>query len=129
MKHPHQQNYMNKFQFYYLVMYLCIYLFFCCYDPSLILKNDYMNKREQRDKILGWEPTVLCASVKFESKCSWQANRQVEDLTSNDKTETFPHKQDHLSFWQVKWHLQQLYSFHLKLYLNKRDSVLLYTQS
>lgn len=53
-----------------------------------------MDKREQRDEMLGCEPTVLCASVKFESKCSWQANRQVEDFTSNDKNETFPHKQD-----------------------------------
>lgn len=56
--------------------------------------------RGQRSEKLMCEQTL----VWNESENTWQADRPVHDFTSNEKNEPSKHKQDVLSFWQVKWH-------------------------
>lgn len=70
-----------------------------------------MENREGREvnTHLACDQRILRTSVKYDrepSKSTWQADRQVQDFTSNEKNE--PHAAQiglHFSFWQVKWHL------------------------
>lgn len=70
-----------------------------------------MENREGREvnTHLACDQRILRTSVKYDrepSKSTWQADRRVQDFTSNEKNETHAAQGGlHFSFWQVKWHL------------------------